>query len=559
MKVIMNNTHQINRLRLCLLIVMMIFSIGVYADEENCMSCHQYKLFGRMDASGEFHNFYVDEAAFQNSVHGRLSCTACHSDVTNIPHTPQPKAVDCTQACHIEDPFSGTPFSHAPVAEKLSASAHGLNGDDTDDFKPGCKGCHLNPQKIHVESEVFAEIKENCEKCHKPNDLDFAIQHMEFHSGNNDFWTQKRKMLICANCHTNEDMVGDIFKDDMVASFMDTYHGVGFTFGDDRLPVCSDCHDYHSVFASTDVRSTVHPLQVGETCSGAGCHEGASDNFVQGSMHARYSGWQADTLMWLKLIYISLIVGVIGFMLIHNILDYFRVRAELKKHPLPPREEVRFFLRLNKAERISHVIMFMSFTGLAVTGAFLWIPPVNELSWVPDWLFSGELRQWLHRIFAVALTAVSIYHIGYAIFTKRGRTQIMAMMPKVVDAQNIFQNLAYLLHLRNEPPQMPYFNYAEKMEYLAFAWGTIVMTATGLILWLEHLGPKFWVDVARLVHSLEAILAVLAIIVWHFYLVHWRPGKFPMSRAWATGYISEHEVEEEHGLDADKFTEEYDA
>ena len=74
----MNNSHQINRLRLGLLIVMMIFSVGLYADEENCMSCHQYKLFGRMDASGEFHNYYVDGAAFQNSVHGRLACTACH-------------------------------------------------------------------------------------------------------------------------------------------------------------------------------------------------------------------------------------------------------------------------------------------------------------------------------------------------------------------------------------------------------------------------------------------------------------------------------------------------
>ncbi len=178
---------------------------------------------------------------------------------------------------------------------------------------------------------------------------------------------------------------------------------------------------------------------------------------------------------------------------------------------------------------------------------------------MPDWIFLGELRQWIHRFFAIVLTAASLYHMGYAVLTKRGRKLLMAMIPKPVDAVNIFQNIGYLLNLRKDPPKMPYFNYAEKMEYLAFAWGTLVMTATGVILWFEQLGPKFWVDVARLVHSLEAILAVLAIIVWHFYLVHWRPGKFPMSRAWATGYISEHEIEEEHGLDVDKFTEEYHA
>ncbi len=546
-------------LKLILLTLIVGFSTTVWADEENCMSCHKYKLLGRLDANGEFHNFFIDEAAFQNSVHGRLTCTACHSDINNIPHEPTPEPVDCAQACHIEDPFSGTPFSHATVSENLAASAHGLNNHESDKFRPSCKSCHVNPQQISTEGLIFAEVSSNCSKCHQPEGLTYAIKHMEFHGHSHEFWTQERKMAVCANCHTDSSLVGDVFKDNMVASFMDSYHGVGFTFGDDRLPVCSDCHDYHSVFAQDDVRSTVHPLQVGQTCGGANCHETASDSFVTGSMHFRYDGWKSQTLFWVKNIYIMLIIGVIGFMLVHNFLDFIKVRKVLKQHPMPPSSEQRFFLRLNKAERISHVIMFSSFTGLAITGALLWIPPINQVSWVPDWIFLGALRQWIHRIFAIGLTAVSIYHMGYAVFTKRGRFLLMAMIPKPVDAKNIVQNIAYLLNLRKEAPKMPYFNYAEKMEYLAFAWGTLVMTATGVILWLEHLGSKFWVDVARLVHSLEAILAVLAIIVWHFYLVHWRPGKFPMSRAWATGYISEHEVEEEHGLDVDEFTEEYHA
>jgi len=546
-------------LKLLILSLLIGFSTSLMADEENCMSCHKYKLFGRVDASGEFHNFFVDEAAFENSVHGRLTCTACHSDVTNIPHDPTPEPVDCAQSCHIEDPFSGTPFSHATVSENLAASAHGLNDDEADDFKPSCKSCHINPQQISTEGLIFSEVSSNCSKCHQPEGLTYAIKHMEFHGHSHEFWTQERKMAVCANCHTDSTLVGDVFKDNMVASFMDTYHGVGFTHGDERLPVCSDCHDYHSVFPQDDVRSTVHPLQVGETCGGIGCHEDASDAFVTGTMHFRYTGWKSQILFWVKNVYILLIIGVIGFMILHNFLDFLKTRKVLKAHPMPPSSEQRFFLRLNKSERISHIIVFISFSGLAVTGGLLWIPPINDVAWVPDWLFLGALRQWIHRTFAIALTAVSIYHIGYAIFTKRGRRLLMAMIPKPVDAVNIFHNIGYLLNLRKEPPKMPFFNYAEKMEYLAFAWGTLVMTATGIILWFETMGPKFWVDVARLVHSLEAILAVLAIIVWHFYLVHWRPGKFPMSRTWATGYISEHEIEEEHGLDVDEFTEEYDA
>ncbi len=559
----MKRNRQIHRLNLILALfvpfMMLVMTSELHADEENCMNCHKYKLFGRMEPDGTFHNYFVDEAAFKNSVHGRLSCTSCHSDVTNIPHDPLPGRVDCTQSCHIEDPFSGTPYSHETVAENLAASAHGSKNGEADEFKPGCKDCHVNPQQISTESKVFAEISGNCVKCHQPDGLAYAIKHMEFHGDSHEFWTQERKMMVCANCHTNASLVSDLFKDNMVASFMETYHGVGFTFGDERLPVCSDCHNHHSVFPQDDVRSTVHPMQLRETCGGVGCHEDARDAFISGSMHFRYTGWKSEVLFWVKNVYILLIIGVIGFMVLHNFLDFLKTRKVLKAHPMPPSSEQRFFLRLNKAERISHIIVFVSFSGLAITGALLWIPPINEISWVPDWLFLGALRQWIHRIFAIALTLVSIYHIGYAILTKRGRTLLMAMIPKPVDAINIYQNLGYLLNLRKDPPKMPYFNYAEKMEYLAFAWGTLVMTATGIILWMEQLGPKFWVDVARLVHSLEAILAVLAIIVWHFYLVHWRPGKFPMSRAWATGYISEHEIEEEHGLDVDKFTEEYDA
>ncbi len=355
-----------------LLLSLSLWSVPqVIADEENCLNCHRYPLFGRMEANGEFYNFFVDEAAFRNSVHGRLACTACHSDVSNIPHTPAPEIVDCTQACHIEDPFSGTPFDHTRVAEKLNASIHGLKNDDVDEFKPDCKNCHINPQQISTESRVFAEVSGSCKRCHQPNGLSYAIKHMEFHGDSHEFWTQERKMMICASCHTDSTLVGDLFKDNMVSSFMETYHGVGFTFGDDRLPVCSDCHNHHSVFAQTDVRSSVHPLQLGQTCGGVDCHEDASDSFIEGSMHLRYTGWKSEILFWLKNIYILLIVGVIGFMVVHNILDFFKVRKMLIKHPLPPSSEQRFFLRLNRAERISHIIVFVSFSGLAVTGALL--------------------------------------------------------------------------------------------------------------------------------------------------------------------------------------------
>jgi hypothetical protein len=74
--------------------------------------------------------------------------------------------------------------------------------------------------------------------------------------------------------------------------------------------------------------------------------------------------------------------------------------------------------------------------------------------------------------------------------------------------------------------------YAEKAEYLALVWGTLVMVVTGFLLWFEnwtlaHL-PKWTSDVATVVHFYEAILASLAILVWHFYFVIFDPLVYPL-------------------------------
>jgi cytochrome b subunit of formate dehydrogenase len=103
---------------------------------------------------------------------------------------------------------------------------------------------------------------------------------------------------------------------------------------------------------------------------------------------------------------------------------------------------------------------------------------------------------------------------------------------------------------------MPRFNFREKLEYLGLIWGTIVMTVTGFILWFKTEWLQFfplWAwDVARAIHFYEAILATLTIIVWHFYSVIFNPDIYPMSWAWITGDLTEHEMKEEHGLELEK-------
>ena len=83
------------------------------------------------------------------------------------------------------------------------------------------------------------------------------------------------------------------------------------------------------------------------------------------------------------------------------------------------------------------------------------------------------------------------------------------------------------------------FSYAEKAEYLAFVWGTVVMAASGFILWFNNWSlrnlPKWVSDAATALHCYEAILATAAIVVWHFYMVIFDPDVYPMDLSWITG------------------------
>ena len=113
----------------------------------------------------------------------------------------------------------------------------------------------------------------------------------------------------------------------------------------------------------------------------------------------------------------------------------------------------------------------------------------------------------------------------------------------------------YLVGLRREHPQIRRFGYAEKMEYWAVVWGTLIMGLTGLMMWFQLIVtrylPRWVVEVALTIHFYEAILACLAIIVWHFYHVIFDPDVYPLNAACIDGRVSEKWQKHEHPLDTD--------
>ena len=155
----------------------------------------------------------------------------------------------------------------------------------------------------------------------------------------------------------------------------------------------------------------------------------------------------------------------------------------------------------------------------------------------------------IHRIAATTLVFETIYHVGLVGFNLIVRRYHSDLMLYPSDLRNFLHAFLYNLGLRKEKPLQGRYTVEEKFEYLALVWGTIVMIVTGFVLWnpisVTGVLPGEFVLAAKAVHGGEALLAVLAIIVWHLYHVHIRH----FNKSMFTGYLDEQEMRDEHPLE----------
>jgi len=218
-----------------------------------------------------------------------------------------------------------------------------------------------------------------------------------------------------------------------------------------------------------------------------------------------------------------------------------------------PQEET--FQRFNLHFRIQHMILFTSVILLIVTGLPLKFPesPLGGLVWLLGGLDTSRI---LHRVGGSGLVVVGIYHMAYTLFHPDGRRDFWLLLPRVKDVLDAIQAIRFNLGLASSKPRFDRFSYIEKFDYWAVYWGCVIMIGSGALLWFETLSltylPKFMLDIAKEAHSDEALLATLAIVIWHFYNVHFNPSRFPGSTTWWTGRISKHEMIEEHPLEYER-------
>jgi len=209
----------------------------------------------------------------------------------------------------------------------------------------------------------------------------------------------------------------------------------------------------------------------------------------------------------------------------------------------------RNYVRFPLARRIEHIVMLSSFIILGLTG----LPQkfsTSPLSIAFVGLIGGiENLRLIHHTAAVVMMLGTIWHIlffGYMAFVVRTR---LSMLPSLQDVKDGWQALMYNLGFGKSYPQMGRYTFEEKMEYWAFVWGVIVMGTTGFIMWnpitTVHFLPGEVIPAAKTAHGWEAVLAILAIIIWHMYGVHIKR----FNKSMFTGKMSEEEMLHEHPLE----------
>lgn len=207
------------------------------------------------------------------------------------------------------------------------------------------------------------------------------------------------------------------------------------------------------------------------------------------------------------------------------------------------------YLRFAIPERTEHWLFVFTFATLAMTGLVQKFASLEIAQGIIVLLGGIETVRVIHRLAATMMMFETIYHIGVVGYKVYVRRSPMNMLPSLNDIRIAWKAFLYNLGIVKEKVQQGRYTFEEKAEYWAVVWGTVIMAITGFTMWNPIATTRFlsgqYIPAAKAAHGAEAVLAVLAIIVWHFYHVHLR--RFNTSMI--NGHLDEQEMLEEHPLE----------
>jgi cytochrome b subunit of formate dehydrogenase len=560
-----------------------------------CLDCHSDK--GTMPHKEDI-NFKVDwegciacheDAGEEYTIHGRVAhvdddeiptCSDCHGGHDILPSTVKLSTTnpinlpETCGSCHTDlDLIERHQIRTNHPVDLYESSTHGRAITGGNAVAASCNDCHSGEgtaHKIysqgHPDSSInHFNIPDTCGQCHEQSA--------------NDYWAGIHGQLIkrgdanspvCTNCHGEHGIISPKDPRSPVSrarlaeatctpchqsitlteryglstgrrpSFIDNYHGLKTKAGDLEVANCASCHGVHLILPSSNAASRVNADNLQETCGE--CHPGITSELAATPIHSFVEGVEESKVAGtVRVIYILAIIVIIGLMALHWIIDLWRQIVIVMKKP-----QVR---RMWADEVWQHTLLMVSFIVLVITGFAL----RYGNSWFASLLFGWDngftARGIIHRVAAVVMVIASLWHLLY-LFTRRGKRFLKDMMPNIADFRQFVQRMLYNLGLSKKEPQFKRFSYVEKAEYWALVWGNAVMIITGFMLWFDNfiVGflPKEFLEIALVIHFYEAILATLAIVIWHLYSTVFNPHVYPMNPSWVTGKMPRDMFEHEH-------------
>ena len=470
-----------------------------------CMSCHSNRDL-KKTVNGQTVSLFVDEPSIRGSVHGTSTCIRCHTNISpsRRPICKDSGPVDCS-ICHAE-----------PV-ENYSNSVHGKLHNEGDPDAPTCTNCHEHHnERDHedLDSPTFSKnIPELCGQCHEDGGkaaaryngtqhaiirnyrmsihgkgllasgllvtatcIDCHTTHGELpsadpassvnpshiaetcshcHLGIYEQFRQSihsqsvahtdKKLPVCSDCHQSHtiervdlsdfrqgiiDQCGRCHED-VLATYFETFHGKVSKLGAANTAKCYDCHGSHDILPPSDPRSRLSHDNVIDTCRT--CHPNSNRKFVGYLTHATHHDQNKYPYLYYTFwLMTSLLVGVFAFSGVHTALWLPRAirekRLQASAETVAVPHQGRYYQRFDAFSRILHIMVIVSFLTLAVTGMTLKFADVPVFQFVSRLIGGPAVSGILHRIAAIVTFAYFVLHIGQLIQKKRRRKQSLRSM-----------------------------------------------------------------------------------------------------------------------------------
>ncbi|MCA9284609.1 MAG: hypothetical protein KDA22_05320 [Phycisphaerales bacterium] len=186
---------------------------------------------------------FVLPADLAASPHAETHCVDCHEDAAKLPHPVKLNRATCGSTCHAKE------------WERYSEGSHRAAYEDHDLKAPTCASCHGGHDIRRVDDLA-------------------APQH------------RLKSLYLCGDCHADHGQSRNGHDSaELVQSYLDSAHAKAITrAGLLWAASCADCHDAHGVLPADDPRSTVNRVHIPDTCGA--CHLGVAETY-RTSVHGR--------------------------------------------------------------------------------------------------------------------------------------------------------------------------------------------------------------------------------------------------------------------------------